>query len=411
MPSIPEVEERITQSRWSTTIGSLCDRFGGEVQTGPFGSQLHASDYAPDGIPVVMPQDIRDGHIVCDRIAKVAPRHADRLAQHTLRAGDVVFSRRGDVSRFAVVTAAESGWLCGTGSIRIRLNCPEIYIPYARRYLQQDLVRGWLERNAKGLTMPNLNTAVIRALPFIYPPMAEQRRIAEVLDRAEALRAKRRAALSQLDTLTQSIFLDLFGDPATNPKGWPLSTISEISEQVTDGEHLTPKRTTTGIKLLSARNIRDGYLDFQDVDHVGPEEHERIKRRCNPSRGDVLISCSGTIGRVALVETNESLSLVRSVALVRPRTSIVGSKFLEHYLRTTTLKARMLRRANASSQANLFQGQIRELPVYLPPISRQQNFARSAASVEKLRVAHRASLSELDALFAALQDRAFRGEL
>jgi type I restriction enzyme S subunit len=97
--------------------------------------------------------------------------------------------------------------------------------------------------------------------------------------------------------------------------------------------------------------------------------------------------------------------------LVRPKTSIVGSKFLEHYLRTTSLKARMLRRANASSQANLFQGQIRELPVYLPPVSRQQDFARRAASVEKLRVAHYASRAELDSLFAVLQHRAFRGEL
>jgi type I restriction enzyme S subunit len=277
--------------------------------------------------------------------------------------------------------------------------------------LGSDFVYAEFVRRAAGATVKNLNIDLVKGVEVPLPPMEEQRRIAEVLDRAEALRAKRRAVLAQLDTLTQSIFLDLFGDPATNPKGWPLSTIGGVSEQVTDGEHLTPKRTTKGIKLLSARNIRDGYLDFQDVDYVGPEEYERIKRRCNPSPGDVLISCSGTIGRVALVETNESFSLVRSVALVRPKNSIVASKFLEHYLRTTTLKARMLRRANASSQANLFQGQIRELPVYLPPVSRQQDFARRAASVEKLRLAHHASLAELDALFAVLQHRAFRGEL
>jgi type I restriction enzyme S subunit len=114
-----------------------------------------------------------------------------------------------------------------------------------------------------------------------------------VLDRAEALRAKRRAALAQLDTLTQAIFLDLFGDPATNPRRWPSSTIADVAEQVTDGEHLTPKRTTQGIKLLSARNIRDGYIDFVHVDYIGSDEYERIRRRCDPSRGDVLISCSG----------------------------------------------------------------------------------------------------------------------
>jgi type I restriction enzyme S subunit len=289
----------------------------------------------------------------------------------------------------------------------------KIETKYLERFLRSPHALAFYASKLRGTTARRrtLPDDIFLSLLVPVPLLAEQRRITEVLARAEALRAKRHAALAQLDTLAQSIFLDLFGDPARNPQGWPLSTIGGVSDQVTDGEHLTPKRTTKGIKLLSARNIRDGYLDFQDVDYVEPEEYERIKRRCNPSPGDVLISCSGTIGRVALVETNESFALVRSVALVRPKNSIVASKFLEHYLRTTTLKARMLRRANASSQANLFQGQIRELPVYLPPVSRQQDFARRAASVEKLRLAHHASLAELDALFAVLQHRAFRGEL
>ena len=231
------------------------------------------------------------------------------------------------------------------------------------------------------------------------------------LHQADALRAKRRAALAQLDTLTQSIFLEMFGDPATNPKGWPLVTITDVAEQVTDGEHITPKRTTEGVKLLSARNVRDGHIDFENVDYIGSREYERIRRRCEPSLGDVLISCSGTIGRVASVETNEAFALVRSAALVRPRRSAVGYKFLEHYLRTPALKARMIRRANASSQDNLFQGQIRQLPVYLPPLSLQHELARRVAAVEKVKSTHRASLSELDALFASLQHRAFRGEL
>jgi type I restriction enzyme S subunit len=268
-----------------------------------------------------------------------------------------------------------------------------------------------LRAKSQGLAQGVITREMLQELKIPLFPLEEQRRIAEVLDRAEALRAKRRATLAQLATLTQALFLDLFGDPATNPKGWPLTTIDDVAEQVTDGEHLTPKRTTEGIKLLSARNIRDGYVDFGDVDYVGPEEYERIKRRCKPSPGDVLISCSGTIGRVASVETDEPFAIVRSVALVRPKSSAVGSKFLEQYLRTPALKARMLRRANASSQANLFQGQIRELPVYTPPLSLQQDFARRVAAVENVKTEHRASLAEMDALFASLQHRAFRGEL
>src|SRR5205814_1124299 len=90
--------------KWSTTtVGWVCDHFGGDVQTGPFGSQLHASDYVDDGIPIVMPQDMDDGRIVIRKIARVEQSHVVRLDRHIVRKGDIVFSRRGGVARFAVV--------------------------------------------------------------------------------------------------------------------------------------------------------------------------------------------------------------------------------------------------------------------------------------------------------------------
>ncbi len=264
---------------------------------------------------------------------------------------------------------------------------------------------------ATGANLPRLSPRALAEIKVPLPPLSEQRRIAAILDKAHALRAKRRAALASLDTLTQAIFLDMFGSVAANPMGWDRSTVGSAADQVTDGEHLTPRRSGSGIKLLSARNIRDGYLDFSNVDYVDQQEFERIGRRCAPVRGDVLISCSGSIGRVTSVDVDEPLALVRSAALVRPMPSLLNHKFLECYLQEPTMKARMIARANASSQANLFQGQIRELPVILPPLPLQQLFARRVAAVEKVKVSYRASLAELDALFASLQHRAFRGEL
>ena len=262
-----------------------------------------------------------------------------------------------------------------------------------------------------GTTRGKLTKAGASEIPVIVPPMEEQRRIAAILDQAETLRAQRRTALALLDSLTQSLFLDMFGDPANNPMSWETLKVEQLAEQVTDGEHLTPKREPQGVKLLSARNVRDGYIDFQNVDFVGQVEHERIKKRCNPVRGDVLISCSGSIGRVASVETDEPFSLVRSVAMIRPKTNFVLTKFLEYYLRTPAMNAYMIRRANASSQANLFQGPIREMPVTVPPLLLQQTFATRIASIEALKATHRRALAALDALFASLQQRAFAGQL
>lgn len=287
----------------------------------------------------------------------------------------------------------------GVKVLRPRMEADEKYLYHFLR--QAWLVDAGYDRHFKHL----------KRIEVVLPPLPEQRRIAVILDQAEALRTKRRAALAKLDTLAQSIFIEMFGDPATNKRGWAVSTITDIAEQVTDGEHLTPIRCAEGVKLLSARNVRDGFLDFCNVDYIPQVEHERIKRRCNPSRGDVLISCSGTIGRVASVEVDESFSLVRSAALVRPMPEKIHNKFLEHYLRTPALKARMLQRANASSQANLFQGQIRELPVFLPPLNLQHEFVARAGSLSKLVALHQEATASLDSLFSSLQHRAFRGEL
>jgi type I restriction enzyme S subunit len=282
---------------------------------------------------------------------------------------------------------------------------------YLERFLRSGRALAFYRAKLRGTTARrrNLPNDVFLKLTVPLPPLVEQRRLSRVLDQGDALVAKRRDASILVDTLIQSIFQRAFGDPHTNPKNWPRSTVGEIADQVTDGEHLTPRRVASGIKLLSARNVREGYLDFENVDYIDLEEYKRISRRCDPTIGDVLISCSGTIGRVACVETTEKFSLVRSAALVRPRKDTVHHKFLEHYLRTPALKAEMLRRANASSQANLFQAQIRELPVYLPPLTEQATFVGRATEVGNLTKRMSISLTEMKAFLASLQERVFAG--
>ncbi len=104
-----------------TTLGEICDKVGGVIQTGPFGSQLHESDYAQDGTPVVMPKDIIEGRIDTHSVARVAPKHVERLSRHKMKPGDIVYGRRGDIGRQAVIRSEQAGWLCGTGCLRVSL--------------------------------------------------------------------------------------------------------------------------------------------------------------------------------------------------------------------------------------------------------------------------------------------------
>lgn len=200
-----EFEESIPAGWRMGTLETLCAQGGGLIQTGPFGSQLHASDYEDQGLPVVMPQDLDGRRISTDRVARVSVVHVERLARHKLQPGDVVFSRRGDVGRHAAVTEVEAGWLCGTGCLLVRPGPRWPSPAYVSQALATPEATDWLKRHAVGATMPNLNTGILGALPMLLPSNPVLAAFESVCGALEARITKNRAqalALSELrDTL------------------------------------------------------------------------------------------------------------------------------------------------------------------------------------------------------------------
>lgn len=202
-------------SDWEpTTLGSVCDRQGGSIQTGPFGSQLHASDYVEQGIPVVMPANIgSDGGISEDGIARITQFDADRLQQHKLQVGDVVFSRRGDVTRNALIEAHQAGWLCGTGCLKVRLGsqtqASAKFISYCLRLPE---TKDWLVRHAVGATMPNLNTSILSAVPILLPELTVQQSIANILGCLDERIDLLRETNATLEAIAQALFKSWFVD-------------------------------------------------------------------------------------------------------------------------------------------------------------------------------------------------------
>lgn len=244
------------------------------------------------------------------------------------------------------------------------------------------------------------------------PNLATQQRIAAILDQADAIIQNNRAIVQKYDALTQSLFLDMFGDFRKNSNNFPKYLFDEIATKITDGDHLTPKREEKGYKLLSCRNIKNGYIDFSaGLDFVGESEFNRMFKRCNPEKGDILISCSGTIGRTTSIKIDEPFVLVRSAALVKPKRDLVDSLYLEYYLRTDYMQSVMKKSSNTSSQANLFTGPIKKLPIFLPPFKLQKQFAERVVVIEEQKQQAQLELSKSEELFKSLLQRAFNGEL
>ena len=197
--------------KWES-LGEVCRQGGGGIQTGPFGSQLHASDYVAVGVPSIMPSNIAHDRVDVEGIARITPSEAQRLSRYLVKPGDIVYSRRGDVERRVLITERESGWLCGTGCLRVRLGEGIVDPAYASYYLSHPASREWVVRHAVGATMPNLNSSILGALPFLLPPIPEQRAIADVLGALDDKIEQNGRTARALERLAQAIFRAWFLD-------------------------------------------------------------------------------------------------------------------------------------------------------------------------------------------------------
>jgi type I restriction enzyme S subunit len=155
------------------------------IQTGPFGSQLHSAEYVDNGTPVINPSNIQNGKLTPDWSCSITPENVERLLQHKLIAGDIVFGRRGEMGRCALVSANEAGWVCGTGSLNVRLSdrADPLFVSI---YLRTEYVREWLKLQSVGSTMDNLNTGILGSISVPVPPLDEQTSVAAFLETESA---------------------------------------------------------------------------------------------------------------------------------------------------------------------------------------------------------------------------------
>lgn len=263
-----------------------------------------------------------------------------------------------------------------------------------------------IEEKTPFVTVKHLSAKELNKVKVPLPPLDEQRRIATVLDKVSDLIAKRREQLDKLDELVKARFVEMFGDVASNPNGYPIKNFDEVSILITDGEHATPRRTDKGIYLLSARNVLNHKLQLDDVDYIDEKEYNRISRRIIPQAGDVLISCSGSIGRCCTVPDGLKFQMVRSAALIRFDES-TNPVFAEWLITSDDLQQQIAQSATQSSQANLFQGKIRKLRGFIPPIELQNQFVDFVVQTDKSKLTIQQSLDKLEVLKKALMQQYF----
>lgn len=265
----------------------------------------------------------------------------------------------------------------------------------------------------RGAAQPFITIGDARDLRIPLPSMEEQRRIADILDKADALRAKRREAVAQLDRFSQSIFVEMFGDPVTNPKSWPICQLESIvakDDSINYGVIQPGDDMDAGVPLIRVGDLQEGCVSHCALKKIDPKiENAYLRSRL---KGDeILVSCVGSIGVVALTsESERGFNIARAVARIRVAKS-VEREFVAEHLRTASVQNYFRRELRTVSQPTLNIKQIAETMVMVPPKHLQNEFVQRVSAVKALRSAHLQAAENTTKLFAALQRKAFQGAI
>mgnify|MGYP000863122420 CR=1 FL=1 len=331
--------------------------------------------------------------------------------------GDILFAKITPCFENGKIAQALIPHINGFGSTEFHVVRPKPELldgRYLHHFLRQGHIRVQGERRMTGSGgQRRVPTNFLSDLEIPLPPLPEQRRIAAILDQADALRAKRREALAQLDRLTQAIFVEMFGDPVSNLMRWP---VAQLSELVVQGDNINygviqPGDTLdVGVPLVRVGDLTDGQVSHDALKRIDPSI-EGAYRRSRLCGDEILVSCVGTIGLVAMVMPAEAgFNIARAVARIR-LSPTVDREFIAEQLRTPSIQRYFTQELRTVSQPTLNIKQLAETQVLLPPPEMQATFKERMSAFKQVKSAHRKAFSEMDALFTSLQHRAFRGEL
>ena len=323
-------------SWYKDTLGEVSEK----IQTGPFGSQLHQSDYRDEGVPVIMPKDMIEGRISTLSIARISKEHVERLNQHKVKSGDIIYSRRGDVGKCALITNKEEDWLCGTGCLKVTLNPNKIIPKFAFYQLQRKESIGWLINHAVGSTMLNLNTSILTKLPIEITDLDKQQSIVNVLASYDDLIENNQKQIKLLEEAAQRLYKEWFIDlrfPGHEnveivdgvPEGWNIRPFNEVFSYVRGKSYKSSELSESeGVLLVNLKNINafGGYKRNAEKRYIGTYKADQ-----RLDAGDIVMGVTDMtqerrlVGHVAIVpDLGENMTFSMDLIKLIPKT-VTGS--------------------------------------------------------------------------------------
>lgn len=393
-----------TRKGWvSTTLGEIAQVIGGATP------KTSVDGYWGGDIHWATPKDLSglSGHTIDSTPRKLTAEGLKSCGASILPPNSVLLSSRAPIGLVAINTVPMA---TNQGFKSLVPDSERVDSKFLFWWLRHH--RPMIESLGNGATFKEISKKVTAGIPLDLPQLEEQRRIAGILDAADALRAKRRQALVNLDTLTQSIFIDMFGSPGSNPLRFDVVPMDELvnpARPITYGILKPGDDVDHGVPYVRVVDMVDHAIDATALRRTTPEISQQYKRSIL-CEGDLLMSIRGHVGRLAQVDKDVSgANITQDTA--RLAIAAANPIYVLECLRSVEMQRWMATFTKGAAVRGINLTDVKKIPVPLPPRESQDEFAATVTVVRRKRSAHLRSIHNLDVLFASLQQRAFRGEL
>lgn len=350
-----------------------------------------------------------NGGFIESKVAHISEECHKKMKRSQLKNGDILFSIAGDIGRVAIVTEEMLPANINQALAIIRISDEQVYLPYIKLILTSPIVIEQFERKKQGVAQLNLSLKDINEISIPLPSKDKQIELAELFDKVVGVISKRNKELSALDDLIKARFVEMFGDPIQNPKGWEVVTIGDI---VTEVRYGTSKPAVEGGKYpyLRMNNLTaDGHLDLNDLKYIDIPDDEIEK--CVVRKGDVLFNRTNSIelvGKTAVFDLPEDMIIAGYIIRVR-LTEKMLPEVLSQYMNLEALKGILRGMAKgAVNQANINAQELQSIKVYIPEMELQKQFVKMKEQIYKSKVAVQKALDETQMLFDSLMQEYFR---
>lgn len=390
-------------------VGELALNDRGAFKIGPFGSSLKKSELVAAGIPVVGIENILANMFIPDFRRFVTSQKFEELADYEIAPNDILVTTMGTIGRSAVVPASIGRAIFDSHLFRMRVNTKRVDPAYLCYALNSRHVASQLTQKARGAIMEGLNTTILRECSIPLPTLSEQQRVAKILRSVDQVRTIRRYAVTLSDQLSVAVFLRMFGDPKKNLLGFPIKQLQELiqpTRPITYGILMPGPHIPDGVSYIRVTDIQGGQVITRNVRRT-TKEIDQAYKRSKLKAGELLLSIRGHVGRMAIVPAVlEGANITQDTARLAPVDEI-DPHYLMGCLATETMQHRMhdLTRGAAVQGINL--GDVKELPIPVPPRPLQNQYAMTITQHERLRSVHQEASRQADHLFESTVHQAF----